>query len=544
MSCIPEATCSIYVDGELPLDKVREVEAHLVGCRDCRALVVALRDEGTLLKNALLERAPRTFQRPPQRAPVRGFAIGFPVSLAAVGLVAAVVGWLLENLVPSSMTWLSPLNLIGVYEMAFDLIFLIRDRAPGLVELLIAVAVIVSLSALLSFALSVLARRFWGPVTLGLLLAGLLSVPAPGSALSLRDDDQIRIVPGETVEDTLIAATETVHVEGVIDGDLLVLAERLVIRGEIRGNVYGLVQVLELHGRVTGSIHVGAARIVIAGGVGGSLWSASDSLELESGGRVERDLNAASSGMVIHGEVGRDLFAAGEYLEIRGRVERDTNAYFERVSLFDGAVIGGDLDLQLPEGQKAAIDPGASIAGELREKFVELNRLREKGSRFLTIAFYVRAVILLASMFLVGMALHALIPWIFDNHLETAGEFFRTLGYGFLALIGAPVVLFLISLTIVGIPIAIIGFGVFLTIIFVSGIVVSALIGCAVVRSAAHSTSGFGLALLLGLCVTLFSGMIPFVGHLVHVLILLTGVGLVVDRSVSALRASRKAVVL
>jgi hypothetical protein len=541
MSCFPEAVYSVYVDGELPLAELRDVEAHLVRCRDCRALVVALRDEEALLADVLQERQPRSFQSVPRRAPARGLAIGFLPSLGAVALVVASVGWIVESLFPSSMTWLNPLNLIGAYDMAFDLIFLIRDQAPGLVELLIAVAVTVSVSALATFVLSVLARRLWGPATLGSLMLVLLSAPTPGSALMMQEGDQIRVGPGETVEETLIATGETVHVEGVIDGDLLVLAERLVIRGEVRGNVYGLVRKLELNGRVTGSLHVGSARIIIAGEVGESLWNVSESLSLEGEGRVGRDLLVLSGGVVIDGEVGRDVLAGGQYLEIRGRVARNADAHFERIALFDGASIGGDFALKMPEGQKAEIDPGAAIAGELSENYLDHGRLREKSHRFLSIAFYVRAVILLAAMFLVGMALHAVVPGIFDNQLGTAGEFFRALGYGFVALIGAPVILVFTFLTIVGIPIAIIGAWVFITAVFVSGIVVSALIGCAVVRSAETSTAGFGLALLLGLCVTLFSGAIPFVGFLVHVVILVTGVGLVADRCVSALRTSRRA---
>jgi cytoskeletal protein CcmA (bactofilin family) len=331
-------------------------------------------------------------------------------------------------------------------------------------------------------------------------------------------------------------------VEGVVDGDLVVLTERLVIRGEVRGNVYGLIRNLELDGRVAGSLHVCSERIVITGEVGGHVWSASENITLGDDGRVARDLSSVASGVVIDGDVGRDLFAGGEYVEIRGGVARNVQTRSERITLFDGASIGGDFELHLPENRKAAIDPGAVIGGELRE-IVDKHPLGEEHSRFLTIAFYLRALVLLAAMFLMGMALHATVPWIFDNHLETAGDFFHALGYGLLALIAAPVILVLTFLTIVGIPIAIIGLWVFITTLFLSGIVVAALIGRTLLRSAEKSATGFGLALLLGLGVLLFSGAIPFLGFPLHVLILLTGLGLLVDRGVSALRESRRAIV-
>ena len=48
MSCPTELTYAVYLDGELPPEQVRPVEAHLVQCRRCRELVVALREEAEL----------------------------------------------------------------------------------------------------------------------------------------------------------------------------------------------------------------------------------------------------------------------------------------------------------------------------------------------------------------------------------------------------------------------------------------------------------------------------------------------------------------
>src|SRR6185295_18420267 len=49
MSCPNPITCLLYADGELAGSALREIEAHLVSCRDCRARVVALREESALL---------------------------------------------------------------------------------------------------------------------------------------------------------------------------------------------------------------------------------------------------------------------------------------------------------------------------------------------------------------------------------------------------------------------------------------------------------------------------------------------------------------
>ena len=58
MICPPEATWAVYADGELAGEPLRRAEAHLISCADCRARVLALREEARLLAAVLHERAP------------------------------------------------------------------------------------------------------------------------------------------------------------------------------------------------------------------------------------------------------------------------------------------------------------------------------------------------------------------------------------------------------------------------------------------------------------------------------------------------------
>ena len=53
MNCPSAMTCLLYAEGELAGSALRETEAHLVSCRDCRARVMALREEGALLGEVL-----------------------------------------------------------------------------------------------------------------------------------------------------------------------------------------------------------------------------------------------------------------------------------------------------------------------------------------------------------------------------------------------------------------------------------------------------------------------------------------------------------
>ena len=100
MSCPPEHVYSVYVDAELPLDQVREVESHLIGCRRCRQLILALEEESALLTDVLQQRPVEMRPRAPVRSRAHGLVIGLGPGLAIGFLIASVGGWLVEQRVP------------------------------------------------------------------------------------------------------------------------------------------------------------------------------------------------------------------------------------------------------------------------------------------------------------------------------------------------------------------------------------------------------------------------------------------------------------
>ena len=541
MSCFPESIYEFYADGELAPDELRLVETHLVECRSCRGLVVALREEADLLADVLHERARPSYRRAPRTAPPpRELALGL-VPMVALGVMAiGVLGWIVESGLPSGLEWLNPFRLQGAYEMAFDLLFWIRDGVPELYGLLAASAGLVSVSVLLLFVLSALSRRFTGTVALGLGVLALVASPAPSSALDLHfHEDEVAVAAGETIDQTMIINANTVRVDGVVDGDLVVvLAERLILRGEVRGNVFSSARTIEMSGKVAGNFHAVGETIRLDGQVGGNMYSISELLTLADAAGVGRDSTHVAAGASVEGAVGRDLFVLGRWVEVRGSVARDVDARADRVALLDTARVGGDLDALFWDENEVDVAPGAVVAGEVRSRVHEPWR-RSRFSRFTSWHFYVWLVIRLGAAFVLGMLLYALVPRLFAAHLETAGAFGRSLGVGFLVLFATPIALLLIGITLLGIPLALIGLAVFLISLYVSGILIAALVGTQIAKPGAETWRSFGIALLVGLVIVIVATALPFVGLPVRFVVVLTGLGLLAERVRSGWLATR-----
>lgn len=547
MSCFPEVTYTFYVDGELPPDQLRPVELHLVECRHCRELVVALREEADLVADVLNERVPALHIPSPTASPAQGLALGFGPALVVAALASVAFGWVLETVRPASLDWVGPLSLRGAYDMAFDLVFLLRDKAPAAFEVALAVAAMASISALLTFALTGVLRRWSGPTLLALLALLAVVLPAaPGGAHfglhehGLHEHDDYTLPAGEVHEGTLIASARNVSVDGEVKGDLVVLAEQLTVRGKVEGNVIAAARNLELPGEVTGSVHVVVARGNVSGDIAGNLYAGGEHFTLGSSAQIGRDAIVGGENLVFEGSVGRDLIAGGDWVEVRGRVGRNVQAWVERLSFPDGAEISGDVDAMIPRDKQVEVASGARIAGEIRSRHEPMDE-PHGFARFLEPGFYLGLALHVGAGFALGMVLHFLVPGLFGARIESAGGFFSALLTGFVAALAIPVALALVGLTVVGIPLAVLGLGVFATALYTSLILVSAWVGSAVIQPSGERWTSFGRSLLVGLVITVVVTQTPFLGPVALAIVILTGLGLVVDWARRTWAASRSA---
>jgi len=538
MNVIPEWKLGAYLDGELSQAEMRELEAELVRSRHARELLLALREESALLGEVLQER-PRQAERPvPAEASARGLALGLPAAVGMVAVMALAIGFVLEARLPAGLDWLNPLRLLGAYEMLFDLIFLLRDSAPGFFEFCVALAATGSLAALATFAASALLRRFFGPAALSLALLSVMIAAPPASAIELHLSESVHVTEGETVEGTLVVNGEFLHVDGVIHGDVFAVVEQMTVRGTIEGNLFAVARDLELAGRVEGSVHAAAENLDVAAQIRGSLYTLSDVLTLAPEARVGFDAFGLGDRIRIDGEVGRDSISGGKQIEIRGSVGRDVETWARRAKLLSTARIGGNAVAHVHGESDLDVAEGALVGGAT--SIEPLDSVRHgRLARYTHAAFYFWLLIRLCAAFVVGLALYALLPGVFSGRLGSGGELFRSLGLGFVVLLVAPIALLIAGLTLIGLPIALIGGALYLSALYLSGVVVAALIGVSLVRPRSEGLRDFGVALLVGGLILTVAMQIPVLGAILRLVVVLVGLGLLTDRARSAWAASR-----
>jgi len=309
------------------------------------------------------------------------------------------------------------------------------------------------------------------------------AVPAPVAADETRSGGTVVVEEGETVTDDLTAFGGTVIVRGTVEGDLTAFAGNVFVDGQVNGDLEAFAGNVRVNGTVTGDASAAGGNFLLA-----------------EGGRIGGQLEAAAGNVVVEGEVGRDA-----------RVGAGT------ITLGPSAVVGGDFvyDGDLDRAQ------GAQIGGEVREEQnVDLG-VGVGGPLFpnwlgavygFVVNFLLGAVVLVAfSRFSAAVADRAV------------ADPLRSAGVGLLLFVGIPILLVLLFVSLVGIPLGLLGILLYAFVLWL-GYVFGAYALGAWLAGFADSDSKW-VALAVGLVLVSLVGFVPILGGLIQFVVLLLGLG-------------------
>src|SRR5438445_2333048 len=346
MECYSEQMCVIFVDGELAVNEARRLRDHLATCQRCRELVDALRAENRVLGESLHE-------LPEEAADPVGFprlrlsrVWGDLAALAAVlALVSVFSAWVDKLRIPEALEWLNPFSTNGLTNLIFNLSYYFTHG--GTAMLADYAAVVGGLFLLLGGGALLLARR-WRLDQPGLhLLIVLLTLSLPSFALERRHAEFVTVAPNETVDDTLLAAGNTVRVEGVVNGDLLAFARTLEVHGSVKGDLVSFAKRTVVSGTVEGRIYNFSQSLDLDGELGHSLYGWSQSFRVDNRGDVGDGIVVGAGDVRLAGEVKRRSTRLAGKSDVRSSIGRDQNLVGGSMTQTNTARVGGNLSARV-----------------------------------------------------------------------------------------------------------------------------------------------------------------------------------------------------
>ena len=227
---------------------------------------------------------------------------------------------------------------------------------------------------------------------------------------------------------------------------------------------------------------------------------------------------------VIDGSVDGSVVAFNGDILVRGDVDDEVVAFNGRAIVERGATVGGDVLSQ----DRPAVAEGARVDGDIRR--VNFSNWFRSLGWVLWLGWWLAVTI---SLFVFGVLLLALVPRIFPPILEVARtRVGAVILWGLIVAVGLPIACGIVMVTLVGIPLGLIGL-LSLALLYSLGFVVASL---ALGRRLLAEPRSVYLAFFVGLIILRVVGVIPVLGGLVTLAAIVYGVGAL---TITARRAGR-----
>jgi len=255
------------------------------------------------------------------------------------------------------------------------------------------------------------------------------------------------------------------------------------------------------------------------GVLGHSLYGWEQSLRISNRGQVGEGVVAGAGDISLDGNVKRGATIFAGNVDVSGSVGRDLTMAGGSLTLTDTARVGGNLSARVHQLKDVHIADGATLAGKRDIQ------VRVKKSQFARPRFFFHQAVWLAGAVLVGWLCLLLFPGFFQATTQLVGSGWRSLGLGLGVLAGVPVAMFVAAITLVGIPVSLMLLAAYLAAIYLAKVWVGAFLGRIILRPTGTTKGDWLLGLLVGLLILTVVGYIPYLGGLVHFVVVCLGLG-------------------
>ena len=501
------------VDGELSPERRSSTRTHIVDCAPCQGAYESLKTETEILRATLREDEeplPEAFRAQ------GGLFWFFAAALVLGGLgVSQFWSWFVDPMVRG-------MDRVGIDGQSLFTSVVIRgllfrgwtNMVSTLTQLALWISLLVAVATLAVFAW----RRIRTSAPAMSLLAVLAALPGRAEAAVIEIDRDTYVLPaGQTIDNDLIVTGEIVRIEGTINGDLIVAARLVEVSGSVTGDILAFAEEIDVTGTVGGNVRTGSRSLDIEGIVERNVTAAGEIVRVGPGAQVRGSFTAAGREAILAAPVERDLIIAAKTHQIDSRVGGSALLVGEKLSIGDGADIGGTI--QFYGGLEPEVSPTAKLASPVDFQLLEEE---EESPRLSWLSHF---LFFWAAAFVLGSAFVLLSPGAAEAitavHMPQHAKSFLV---GLLAAGAVAALAFVLMITLVGLPLGFVTLFFWLLGLYLAQVYAGVYIGREILGRPTDK-SQLLVRLAVGLLAIHIGKSIPYVGHLVSVAVALWGFG-------------------
>jgi len=365
-------------------------------------------------------------------------------------------------------------------------------------------------------------HTFRGLAVLLIVMLATVFAAVPVFAFDARSGDTVTVASGEVVDGDLYIAGGDIIIDGTVNGDIFGVGRSLTINGTINGGVSFAGQTITVNGEIAHGARLAGQTINVSGNIGRDLVAAGADITVTSTAKIGSDLILAVGTSRIDGHINGNIIGGASEVTITDGVGGNIELEVDKLTIASTANIQGNLTYT--SENEANIQSGAQIGGTTTHKVPEVKEPARAGP-FSGIGGKVIAFLM---TLLAGIVIILVAP----RRAASVGASIRhepwlSLGWGAIILFATPVAAIVTLITVVGVPVGLIGLTLYGIGIYLSQIAVGLFIGYWIIGYFRKvETRGILVgALALGFTVLTLLKLIPYVGFPLWLATVLFGLG-------------------
>lgn len=326
----------------------------------------------------------------------------------------------------------------------------------------------------------------------------------------------------------MFIAAEEVVIEGTVEGDVFTAGGRVEVSGEIQGDLFVAGGMVDISGRIGEDLRVAAGNVNIRKAeIGDGVLAVGGNIDLDNETTVGGGIIFAGGALDSSAEIGRGVVGGGGQVNLDGPIGKDSYLGAGMITLGTDAELNGNLTYQAD--QEINLRDSATVSGKINripiktKEFKEIEgKTAQKTLKAVGFAFQVGSFL---GALLVGMIFLNLFPSLFEKvDAQIKDRFLQSLGWGLIVLIIGPITFLLLSLTIIGLPLAMISLMVFIVELYLIKVFAGYTIGQWLQQTLDFKTNKY-LAYTIGLLAYYLIRLVPVIDFFVVLLTVLAVLG-------------------
>lgn len=360
--------------------------------------------------------------------------------------------------------------------------------------------------------------------TIGYALAmAMLAVPVVSLAAEFRVGEQPSVRTDERIANDLYIAGGNIMSAGSVSGDIAAGGGTVIISGDVGADVLAGGGNITILSAVADDLRVGGGNIVIQGKVGGDLIAGGGQITIGGPG-IGGDVIIGAGTLRIDAPVAGNVRIGGGAIYINSPIAGNVQIDADTVTLGSGAVISGNLTYKAKK--EAVMEEGAVVKGK-----IDYTERTKRGlsaaaiGAILSLFVLGKFLTLFIGALLIGLALRRYSAEVVAKAVERP---LLEIGRGLVVFVVLPVVSVLLLVTVVGVPIGVLGFLAFAAALLFAWLIAPIIVGSVAYKYFSKRELEISWkTILLGTLIYQVVGIVPLLGNLAQILLILLALGVI-----------------